>query len=1315
MHQNRRITAARLGVAGMALACVVLIVVAGSFARASGAGGVNALATTNGYPMAEADQPWAYQRFLVSSQAGMDLLNLMGVDLGEQLEKNKDGTMWAYAVVTAAQRDYLAKRGYKPGSIVQTSADAAKVQAQMGATARMEKAAQRAAKTGRGMTKRALANAETIKVTRADYYQSSSGTWLSVEAKSSAAQGNAAVPPGTPGCPATGSNRCGINGGSTTGACWGNPDGGASALSTAACPVLNVAYSTDNGQTWQNGFQTQMSPDLDDGVYLYHFLLVKLALKANDATAPQLPMLVRVASNYGTVSTRSAATFLDSPPPYPSGFQHDFFDRYQTPEDGTAIIQALHAQYPDITQLIPVTYKTNGYRRNAMAAMGCTPPTAGGNTGLPGAPGASPPGFATPATCTGSTVQAAAVVLNTWKFGQDDTDPTQNGNQVTTQFVNPGAANSPLSVSVSGLAITVSLATDGAGALTSTAAQVVAALNADPSASAILWAATYRGNAGAGIVQPSAVVHLSDFLWAPQVGDPTFPAGMQVPRAPYQQYVLRICKVCDGSKTGFFVYAQEHAREWVGPLVALETANRLLKNYGTDPTTTSYVDNLDIFIDPSINTDGGNYSMLQGGASGQRRTMTRFCGPNNPAGAAGDVASTSFDPASRNAWGIDDNRGFSVGSLFDGYEGASASCTSDTYAGPGELTQPEDKNEVALETQFPNIRFSMNIHTSGGYFMWSPASYKTINREALPYPSKGWQEEFWAAARKTVTAIKNYRGTVVTPDRTGSVVDVLYSAAGNSSDEGWYNRNIIAYDFECGVRQFSPTSTSNNGGDPGFTPNFATEGRAEGQEFADGMYGLMSSALDYQNDTTAPVVTTSVPSGTVSQTPISLVFNESEPSDTYYTTDGSTPTTSSTQYKLSGFREQEGETLTFTQTTTLKWFSVDPKGNTSAVQTATFVVDSVAPTTTASVSPATPDLANGWYGVPVTVTLSATDSGSGVASTKYSIDGGAPQTYTSPFTISSEGSHTVSYWSIDNAGNTETAGTLTIKIDLNAPTTTATLTPSPQNGWYASPTLTLSGDDGAGSGVAHTDYALDGGAFQTYSGPISGFSTGNHFVQYRSTDVAGRVEATKLIAFKADSDVPTANITRPQEGDSFKLGQVVNASYKCADKQTGSGLASCVGDVPLGSPIDTSTIGDHTFTVTATDKAGNTTTATHHYTVRYPFQGFFSPVSNSSDEELNLTHAGDLIRIGFGLGGDRGLDIFQAGFPTSTPVACPSWAAHLVNAAGPGATAGLSFSSASGHYVYGWQTSAAWAGTCREFQVVVKDGSARTATFLFFA
>ena len=46
----------------------------------------------------------------------------------------------------------------------------------------------------------------------------------------------------------------------------------------------------------------------------------------------------------------------------------------------------------------------------------------------------------------------------------------------------------------------VNLATDGTGALSSTAAQVVAAINADPAASALVTAYTYLNNAGAGIV-----------------------------------------------------------------------------------------------------------------------------------------------------------------------------------------------------------------------------------------------------------------------------------------------------------------------------------------------------------------------------------------------------------------------------------------------------------------------------------------------------------------------------------------------------------------------------------------------------------------------------------------------------------------------------------------------------------------------------------------------------------------------------------------------------------------------------------------------
>ena len=139
--------------------------------------------------------------------------------------------------------------------------------------------------------------------------------------------------------------------------------------------------------------------------------------------------------------------------------------------------------------------------------------------------------------------------------------------------------------------------------------------------------------------------------------------------------------------------------------------------------------------------------------------------------------------------------------------------------------------------------------------------------------------------------------------------------------------------------------------------------------------------------------------------------------------------------------------------------------------------------------------------------------------------------------------------------------------------------------------------------------------------------------------------------------------------------------------------------------------------MTATDKAGNTRTVTIHYYVQYTFNGFFAPITNTEDQKLNLVHAGDLIKIGFSLNGDRGLNIFASGYPTDTQVTCPNWTPHTVAAGGQGTMPGLSFGAASGHYTYGWQTSAAWAGTCRTFSVKLNDGSTdvHSATFMFFS
>ena len=60
---------------------------------------------------------------------------------------------------------------------------------------------------------------------------------------------------------------------------------------------------------------------------------------------------------------------------------------------------------------------------------------------------------------------------------------------------------------------------------------------------------------------------------------------------------------------------------------------------------------------------------------------------------------------------------------------------------------------------------------------------------------------------------------------------------------------------------------------------------------------------------------------------------------TYYTTNGSTPTTSSTIYTAS---------FAVSTTTTVKFFSLDNAGNAEGVKSQTIPVDTVAPTTTIS-------------------------------------------------------------------------------------------------------------------------------------------------------------------------------------------------------------------------------------------------------------------------------------------------------------------------------------------------------------------------------
>ena len=72
----------------------------------------------------------------------------------------------------------------------------------------------------------------------------------------------------------------------------------------------------------------------------------------------------------------------------------------------------------------------------------------------------------------------------------------------------------------------------------------------------------------------------------------------------------------------------------------------------------------------------------------------------------------------------------------------------------------------------------------------------------------------------------------------------------------------------------------------------------------------------------------------------------------------------------------------------------------------------------------------------------------------------------------------------------------------------------------------------------------------------------------------------------------------------------MTAAYKCTDNASPASPPASARS-PNGATIDTSTVGDHTFTVTATDKAGNQTVVTHTTTVVYTWHGFFCPIANT--------------------------------------------------------------------------------------------------------
>ncbi|CAG7633722.1 OmpL47-type beta-barrel domain-containing protein [Paenibacillus allorhizosphaerae] len=240
----------------------------------------------------------------------------------------------------------------------------------------------------------------------------------------------------------------------------------------------------------------------------------------------------------------------------------------------------------------------------------------------------------------------------------------------------------------------------------------------------------------------------------------------------------------------------------------------------------------------------------------------------------------------------------------------------------------------------------------------------------------------------------------------------------------------------------------------------------------------------------------------------------------------------------------------------------DNAGN-AVLQTKNVQLDKTKPTLSADITSDNASYVEGtWATKDVKITISATDNLSGVKSTKYSLNGGTTwNDYSVPVTLAADGTYTMQVQVVDQAGNIEEKS-YTVKLDKTAPTLTAdwktednqTYTPGT---WTKQPvTLTVTSSDG-GSGLALTQYSLDGGtAWTDYTVPVT-VTEGVYDVRVKASDQAGNT-VSRNGAVKIDQTAPkVAAVLKKEDGSSYSSSEwsnkavTLDASFEDSD---GSGL-----------------------------------------------------------------------------------------------------------------------------------------------------------------
>ena len=399
----------------------------------------------------------------------------------------------------------------------------------------------------------------------------------------------------------------------------------------------------------------------------------------------------------------------------------------------------------------------------------------------------------------------------------------------------------------------------------------------------------------------------------------------------------------------------------------------------------------------------------------------------------------------------------------------------------------------------------------------------------------------------------------------------------------------------------------------------------------------------YVIDKEGPTVTASPTGGTFATDQlVTLSSAASDLDKIYYTTDGSVPDNTDTEY--TGPISITGATAT-TTTTVLKFIGYDTLGNSGPVGTETYVIDKEGPTVTASPT-------GGTFATDQLVTLSS--AASDLDKIYYTTDGSVPDNtdteYTGPISITGATATTTTtvlkFIGYDTLGNSGPVGTETYIIDKEGPTVTA----SPTGGTFATDQLvTLSS---AASDLDKIYYTTDGSVPDNtdteYTGPISitgaTATTTTTVLKFIGYDTLGNSGPVGTETYVIDKEGPT--VTASPTGGTFATDQLVTLSSAASD------LDKIYYTTDGSAPDNTDT--EYTGPISITGATATTTTTVLKF-IGYDTLGNSGPVGTETyiiDKEAPSTTIDSATvpspNVEGGTSGEGGTNILNDSPPIST-------------------------------------------------------------------